>query len=51
MARKIPLRTVEADGAKFDYRQQLMQFAAVPQGEGGMSAAEMFEAHPIVAKL
>ena len=51
MARKIPLRTVERDAAKFDYRQQLIQFAAAPQGEGGMSAAEKFEAHPIVAKL
>ena len=51
MARNIPLRTVETNAAKFDYRQQLIQFAAAPQGEGGMSAAEMFEAHPIVAKL
>ena len=47
MARKITLRTVEVDGATFDYRQQLIQFAATPQSEGGMSAAEMFEAHPI----
>ncbi len=51
MARKIPLHAVDVDGTMFDYRQQLMQFATAPTGEGGMSAAEMFEAHPIVAKL
>ena len=51
MARKIPLEIIDVDGASFDYRQQLIQFAAAPRNEGGMSAAEMFEAQPIVAKL
>ena len=51
MARKVPLLAIDTDGAIFDYRQQLIQFATKPRNESGMTAAEMFEVHPIVAKL
>lgn len=51
MARKIKLKIEQIDGQEFSYSKQLISLSSTGPGGQAMSAAEMFEAFPIIQKL